>query len=385
MTKVAIITRTKDRPLLLRRAVDGILAQGFQDWLHVIVNDGGDPAAVASVVESRADAYRGRLIRIDHPQSLGMEAASNAGIRACDSDLLIIHDDDDAWHPDFLARMVPTLDGLEDRFAGVICHSTLVEEEIQGDQVTETRSWPFNAHLEAIDLALMARRNLFPPISFLFRRAAHDTIGPYREDLRVLGDWEFNLRFLRRFDIFVLPELLAFYHHRLASQGGIYANTVVGQLNSHRRQEALLRNELIRQDLDQGRIGLGTLTMLASVIEAQVVGVPPEIAGDFGLTGPARQAIASARQRADAAEDRLRDAIESSYRFHAESARLHQEQGELGERLRTEASRAGQLDQHCQNLDQSRRDLEQQLAALQQSTSWRLTAPLRWVMRRLRG
>jgi len=375
---VAIITRTKDRPLLLRRAVDGILGQSYQDWLHVIVNDGGDPAAVASVIDGREDAYRGRLIRIDHPHSLGMEAASNAGIRACDSRLLIIHDDDDAWHPDFLARMVPTLDGLAERFAGVICHATLVEEEIQGDQVKEVRSWPFNAHLEAIDLALMARRNLFPPISFLFRRAAYDAVGPYRDDLRVLGDWEFNLRFLRHFDIFVLPEALAFYHHRLASQGGIYANTVIGQLNSHRQQEALLRNELIRQDLDQGRIGLGTLTMLASVIEAQVVGVPPEIAGDFGLSGPARQAIASARQRADAAEDRLRDAIESSYRFHAESARLHQEQGETSVRLGVATARAAQT-------EQQRLSLEHQLTAMQQSTSWRLTAPLRWIMGRLRG
>lgn len=368
MTKVAIITRTKDRPLLLRRAVDGILAQGFQDWLHVIVNDGGDPAAVASVVDSRIDAYRGRLIRIDHPQSLGMEAASNAGIRACDSDLLIIHDDDDAWHPDFLARMVPTLDGLADRFAGVICHTTLVEEEIQGEQVAEIRSWPFNTHLEAIDLALMARRNLFPPISFLFRRAAYDAIGPYREDLRVLGDWEFNLRFLRRFDIFVLPEMLAFYHHRLASQGGIYANTVVGQLHSHHSQEALLRNDMIRQDLNQGRVGLGTIAMLARVIETQVVGLPPEIVGDFGLPGAARQALAEVRLRADAAEQRFQALANFDTGIASRISWLQEELSTSHAQLLTEKARSAHF--------------ERQLLEISTSTSWKITAPLRWFIRK---
>ena len=40
--KVAIITRTKNRCLLLRRAIESVLAQSFADWTHVIVNDGGN-------------------------------------------------------------------------------------------------------------------------------------------------------------------------------------------------------------------------------------------------------------------------------------------------------------------------------------------------------
>ena len=51
---VAIITRTKDRPLLLRRAVESVLGQTHADWVHVIVNDGGDPAAVEQVVAPQA-------------------------------------------------------------------------------------------------------------------------------------------------------------------------------------------------------------------------------------------------------------------------------------------------------------------------------------------
>jgi glycosyltransferase involved in cell wall biosynthesis len=53
-----------------------------------------------------------------------MEAASNAGIAACDSDYIVIHDDDDSWCPDFLERTVAFLDGPEGaRYGGVATHS----------------------------------------------------------------------------------------------------------------------------------------------------------------------------------------------------------------------------------------------------------------------
>ena len=45
---VAIITRTKDRPLFLARCIESILSQDFQNWTHIIVNDGGDPANVVA-------------------------------------------------------------------------------------------------------------------------------------------------------------------------------------------------------------------------------------------------------------------------------------------------------------------------------------------------
>ena len=45
-SRVVVVTRTKDRPVLLRRAMESVLSQSFQDWVHVVVNDGGDPVPV---------------------------------------------------------------------------------------------------------------------------------------------------------------------------------------------------------------------------------------------------------------------------------------------------------------------------------------------------
>ena len=260
---VAVVTRTKDRAVLLRRAIESVLSQGLADWVHVIVNDGGDPAPVDALVAGFQDRYAGRLQVIHNPRSLGMEAASNVGLRATDSRYVVIHDDDDSWEPDFLAATVAFLDSQGDgRVAGVITHSVRIDERIAGGQVEIERRQPYNDWVRSITLFRMAGGNMFPPISFLFRRDMLERVGYYREDLPVLGDWEFNLRFLARHDIGVLPRPLALYHHRPSNTDPAYANSIFGAQDKHALYDALIRNELMRQDLDTGRLGLGTLVNL---------------------------------------------------------------------------------------------------------------------------
>jgi glycosyltransferase involved in cell wall biosynthesis len=49
--KVAVVTRTKDRPVLLERAIQSVHSQTMKDFIHVIYNDGGDASSVDALVE----------------------------------------------------------------------------------------------------------------------------------------------------------------------------------------------------------------------------------------------------------------------------------------------------------------------------------------------
>ena len=261
---VAVITRTKDRAVLLRRAMDSVLDQDFADWVHVIVNDGGDPVPVDRLAAERAERYRGRLQVIHNPASNGMEAASNIGLRASDSRFVVIHDDDDSWAPEFLGVCLAYLEQPpHPRIAGVITHSVRVDERVVGDQVQEEKRQPYNTWVPNVTLFRMAGSNLYPPISFVFARSAFESVGYFREDLPVLGDWEFNLRFLAAYDIGVLPRQLAYYHHRPHTGDPVYANSIFGAQDKHALYDALIRNELIRMDLSTGRVGMGTLVNMA--------------------------------------------------------------------------------------------------------------------------
>jgi glycosyltransferase involved in cell wall biosynthesis/predicted HAD superfamily hydrolase len=247
--RVAVITRTKDRPLLLRRAIRSVLDQTFRDWLLVIVNDGGSPESLELVLDEFAEELAGRLLVLHHPVSFGMQTASNAGISRCDSDFIVIHDDDDTWEPTFLARTVSHLDdhGWNPKLGGVVTWSQVIVEELSEDgEITIHDRSIFNDRMYGISLLDLAVENRFPPISFLFRRAAMDAVGPFNDQHGVLGDWEFHLRLLRWFDIDVIPEPLANYHHRAKTTIGTYGNSVHAQSALHRSTRVALLNDAVR-------------------------------------------------------------------------------------------------------------------------------------------
>lgn len=247
---VAVITRTRDRPLLLRRAVQSVLNQSYPHWVHVIVNDGGDPRDVEAVVGPHREAYKGRLIVVSHPESLGMEAASNTGIRASSSRYVIIHDDDDSLDRDFLKEAVcylgaPPLPQIQ----GVITLANRVDEEVEHDSILEKKRSLYKHIEHCVRIDDTARANSFPPISFLFRRSVLDEVGWFDEDLPVLGDWDFNLRFLTKYDIGVIPKVLANYHHRPKIERGGMGNTIYAQRDVHGFVEAFIRNRYLRTSL----------------------------------------------------------------------------------------------------------------------------------------
>jgi glycosyltransferase involved in cell wall biosynthesis len=262
---VSIVTRTKNRPILLRRALRTILGQRFKDWQLVVVNDGGDPRIVDKLVRERQGEFPDRIKVIHNGQSRGMEAASNIGLRASNGEYCIIHDDDDSWHPEFLSETVNFMRAktIHASIQGVVTQSWTIEEVINKEEVQITRKHLFNPGLKHLSLFQLAASNQFPPISFLYRRRVHDEIGYYREDLPVLGDWEFNLRFMKKYNIGVITRPLANYHHRMTQKSGNYGNTVVAGKDKHHFFDCLIRNEFLRRDLESGSLGMGFLVNIA--------------------------------------------------------------------------------------------------------------------------
>lgn len=267
--KTAVVTRTKSRPLLLARAIESVLGQTDEDFVHVIVNDGGDVAELEQLLEGFRRRYEGRLLVVHNARSLGMEAASNVGIRASSSNFLVIHDDDDSWHPDFLARTTEhmTRDRQVKNLGGCVSYATEVHERIVDSKVVEVRRRSMEFREYDLTLWRMCAGNFFPPISFLYRREALEKTGVYREELPVQGDWEFNLRFMQHYEIALVKLHLAFYHMRVSTSthDGQYSNSVEG-LERHGFYNRYVRNELLRADVQAGCLGVGYLANVTPIL-----------------------------------------------------------------------------------------------------------------------
>ncbi len=253
--RVGIITRTKDRPLLLRRAISSIANQSFRDWRLVIVNDGGDAHEIERLLGEFGRDVRTKTVLIDNPTSVGMEAASNIGVKNSGGDYLAIHDDDDSWSPKFLETCVDYLDAREHetKVGGVVTHCLKVIEQMNDDRVIELYHEPHNTWLKSISYAKVAGYNLFPPISFVFRRRIISDIGHFREELPVLGDWDFNLRFLKKYEIHVIPEVLALYHHRRLPENINYGSSVMTRKDLHHEYEKRIRDEINKYNCEDNK------------------------------------------------------------------------------------------------------------------------------------
>jgi glycosyltransferase involved in cell wall biosynthesis len=251
---VAVIMRTKDRPVFLDRAIGSVCAQTFPDWHLVVVTDGGDAVPAAEVIRAHGAGLGDRVTVITNETARGRPAALNQGIKASSSAFIAIHDDDDTWHPEFLARTVAHLEATAD--AAVAVRTEIVWEHADGSDVAELGREIFCSDVHAFTLSDMLLHNRTVPISVLYRRAVHDKIGWYREDLPFTEDWELWLRLaLTEHTLgFLGAEPLAFWHQRREAEGAA-ANSMIADSLAHREMDALVRDEALRAYARSNGIG----------------------------------------------------------------------------------------------------------------------------------
>lgn len=261
--RVTIAMRTKDRPLFLRRALEDVLAQDFEDWHLVVLNDRGDAAAVDELVASYSSRL-GDRVTVRHPEvSLGRERATNGAIEGRDDDYVVVHDDD-TWAPTFLSTAVGHLDAHPETL-GVAAATDIVYEKLDGDALRETGRTPFTppgGMVTVFDLLLL---NRVVPISLMFRRSAWHSLGGYDGALVAVGDWVFHLRLAVAGPIdYLAGEALAFWHQRPAAQGAA-ANSMFAEEDMHFRYDRLVRDRAVREHVD--RTGGGDLLYLSKYID----------------------------------------------------------------------------------------------------------------------
>ena len=202
---MSVVVATRDRPELLRRAIDSIVAQRYDGPIEVVVVfDRSDPDR--SLERSSDD----RAVRvIPNRATPGLAGARNSGIRAAEGDLVAFCDDDDLWLPNKLAAQAARLD--EDPSLELVTAGVLVDFNGRISARVLDRERISHADL------LRSRVSEAHPSTFVARRAAViDGIGLLDEQLpgSYAEDYDFLLRAARRHDIGVvtLPLAKVFWH-----------------------------------------------------------------------------------------------------------------------------------------------------------------------------
>lgn len=253
----AIVTRTKNRPFLLERAIKSVLAQTSKDYIHVVLNDGGDKDVVEKLLAKYPDPRR---IVIHNEVSVGLTPALNQVIRAADSDFIAILDDDDRWHPERLERSSTV---LSDRNAqATVVPMEIVTEEVEDsrgrvreiERIPHPESWSGE-----VSLYRQIHRNFLSNGAVHYARELFEKLGGYDETLPVAEDWDFGVRLLLEVNVEQVrsDEALVQYHQRPSIKSGDVGNSVHAGVLEQERSINLLRNKYLREDLKRGSLGIG--------------------------------------------------------------------------------------------------------------------------------
>jgi glycosyltransferase involved in cell wall biosynthesis len=263
MTKITVVMRTYERPVLLARAIASVQLQKFTDWELIVVNNGGQAAGVDAVVRTAMNATPSGSIRVIHlSERVGMEEASNRGLADSDSEFFVIHDDDDSWDSRFLEVAVATLRSHTNA-AAVVTGVTRIYETFRGGTVWPVSHEEFPLSQGRLTYRGMIGGNTFPPIAALFRRSVLNTAGNFDSSLPVLGDWEFNLRAVAAGDFVFIPERLAHYHTRTPDSDAVSGNSITVGEELHRDVKLQLQDRWLKEPSVNG-VNKGALSIAAA-------------------------------------------------------------------------------------------------------------------------
>jgi glycosyltransferase involved in cell wall biosynthesis len=201
MPRVGVVIPTYRRPELLAAAIRSVLAQTYQDFEIVVVDDNsGDDTE--QVVRSFGDA---RIRYVAHDRNRRCGAAKNTGVRSSTSELVAFLDDDDEWLPRKLERQVAVLDQSP---AGTGVVYTGFQEF---DRSTGAPLRTFLPPKSGRMLDVLGRNAVGPPSAVLVRRSCFAEVGYFDEVLEFGEDWDFWIRLAERVEFASVPEALVRY------------------------------------------------------------------------------------------------------------------------------------------------------------------------------
>ena len=190
-TRVSVVVPTRDRPELLREALQSIRAlENDSVRFEILVGDNGTFPATRKAAEEFGAIYL-------QTSTSGAAAARNVAMAAATADYIAFLDDDDVWTSNHIHGHLALLDANPDMdmVLGQIVNTDPQRRPIYGPWPEQ---WPENRN----DLIRFMMSGYFPQIGATMVRArVRETVGFFNEEFIGGQDWDWQLRIARKYGV----------------------------------------------------------------------------------------------------------------------------------------------------------------------------------------
>jgi glycosyltransferase involved in cell wall biosynthesis len=185
MPTVSVIIPTYNRAALLKRAVESVLNQSYQDFEIIIVDDAStdDTREIVRLFEDR------RITYLRQEKNGGEAAARNTGIGRATGKYIASHDSDDEWMPEKLAKQMRVFEGTSETLGVVYTGFSRIEGAMRRYfPLSSVKKTDGDIHHEIL------KGNFVGTPTTLIKRECFEKAGLFDEKLSHLVDWEMWIR-----------------------------------------------------------------------------------------------------------------------------------------------------------------------------------------------
>jgi glycosyltransferase involved in cell wall biosynthesis len=372
MSKVSIILTSFNHEKYLKEAIDSALNQTFTDFELIIWDDASSDNSwhlIQQYSDPRIKALR------NEEQKRGIWGINKAISEMATGEYIAIHHSDDVWELDKLEKQVAFLEATPE-IGAVFTNALAIAED--GSPLADAKH--FYAHIfdqpnrtrhEWLRF-FFARGNALCHPSVLIRKVCYENCGLYRYGLGQVGDFDMWIRLCLKYEIHVMSENLVRFRVRdnEANTSGIRPETRIQSvyefyklLDNYKKIASFEEMRKIFPNADRyHQNGNPDLCFILAMVGLEE---NPSSFAQLFCQDILFDAISDPKRAAN---------IRHLYDFDYKSfiALTAQQDVFLLEELRTIRSTLAERDGQIANLNG-------QLTALLQSTSWRVTRPLRFI------
>jgi LmbE family N-acetylglucosaminyl deacetylase len=248
-----VVVRTRNRPHLLREALDSIRAQVHPAHKVIVVNDGGE--SVAKLCSSDENSLDLELVEFE--ESRGRSAAAQTGLECATVSHVVFLDDDDLMYPDHLLVLGKAVArGVSAPYVDAVQGLWRMTDSGDLEQISRHRTFGGGFDRSRFELV-----NHIPLPCVAIPRELALELGGFDPELDLYEDWDLLLRLVARSPLVYIPKVTCEYR-MIEGTGEITAANPPGSPGQLAALERIwTRHGLLK---DGGKIASAVMSLVAA-------------------------------------------------------------------------------------------------------------------------
>lgn len=219
----------------IKKALDSVLCQSFQDFELIVVDDGSTDNSLSIVKQ-----YTDKRIVILNQSNSGVSLARNNGVQLAKFDFITFLDGDDWWHSDFLMEMAEIIEDFPE--AGIYGSKYFWVKN--GKQKASLNHQPpnFKGYIDYIEAYTFAWWMPLTSISVVIKKSVFYEMNGFKSYLKFGEDFDLWIRVALSHKVAYTNKPLAFYNQDVDR-----TNRALGKKNRNKGEHFIFNLEYLSE------------------------------------------------------------------------------------------------------------------------------------------